>query len=111
QRGLRQHAPDRFLDDALRMLAEHFLHWRKAFVAHVPRVPEIALLLEFAARQLHLLGVDYDDEIAAVDVRRERRFVLATQDLRDAAGDLAEQLSGRVHRPPPTLDVLRLQRV
>src|SRR6267378_2374954 len=53
----------------------------------------------------------HDDEIAPVDVRRERRFVLATQDLCDAAGEPAERLSSRINQPPPTLDVLRLQRV
>src|SRR5256885_15876648 len=108
--GLRQHAPARLLDDALRVFAEHFLYWRKAFVAHVPRVPEVALLLDLTARQLLFLGVDDDDEITAVDVRRERRFVLATQDLRDAAGEPAERLSGRIHPPTTALEVLRLQR-
>src|SRR2546423_10819381 len=92
------------------MFAEHFLHWRKAFVSHVPRVPEVALLLDLAARQMHLFGVDDDDEIAAVDVRRERRFVFATQDLRDAAREPAERLVSRVNQPPATLDVCGLQR-
>src|SRR6266540_820980 len=71
----------------------------------------LQLLLDLAARQLHLFGVDHDDEISAVDVRRERRLVLATQDLRDAAGKAAQRLLGRVDQPPATLDILRLQRV
>src|SRR3989475_10283193 len=111
QRGLGQHAPDRLLDHALGMLAEHFLHWRKPFVAHVPRVPEVALLFDLAARQLHLLGVDDDDEITAVDVRRERRLVFAPQDLGDAAGPPAQRLARRADQAPATRRVLRLRSI
>src|SRR2546430_17414571 len=75
------------------------------------RSPEVAFLLDLAARQLHFFGIDHDDEIAAVDVRRKRRFVLAAQDLRDPAGQPAQRLISRVDQPPPALDILRLQRV
>ena len=57
---------------------------------------EVALLLHLAARQLHLFGVDDDDEVPAIDVRRERRFMLATQDLRDAAGQPLGRLASRI---------------
>src|SRR5438067_1108413 len=48
QRGFRQHAPDGPLDHALGVLFEHRLQGREALVPHVPRMPEIALLLELA---------------------------------------------------------------
>src|SRR6266576_5543056 len=109
QRRLRQHPPHRLFDDALGMLPKHLLHRRELLVAHVPGVMEVALLLHLPARQLHLFGVDDDDEVPAVDVRRERRLMLSTQDLRDPTGEPAKRLLRRVNQPPPTLDVLRLQ--
>src|SRR2546427_12813807 len=46
-------SPHRFLDDALGMLAEHFLDRREPLVTHVAGVPEVALLLDLTAWQLH----------------------------------------------------------
>src|SRR5216117_2439153 len=40
---------------------EHFLDRREPLVTHVAGVPEVALLLDLATRQVHFLGVDDDD--------------------------------------------------
>src|SRR5438445_635258 len=111
QRRLRQHPPHRFLDHPLRVFGEHGLHRGEAFVPHVPGVPEIALLLRLAPRQLHLLGVHHDHDICTVDVRPERRLVLAAEHLRQTAGQAAERLPGRIDHPPPTLDVFHALRI
>src|SRR2546422_11649056 len=91
------------------MLAEHFLDRREPLVTHVAGVPEVALLLDLATRQLHLLGVDHDDEIAAIDVRRERRLMLAPQNLCDTARKPAKRLGGCVYQPPAGPDGCGLQ--
>jgi hypothetical protein len=52
-----------------------------------------------------LVSVDDDDEVAAVDVRRERRLVLAAQQVRRLHSQPAEHDVGRVDDVPLTLDV------
>src|SRR6266513_4782013 len=106
ERGLRQHAPHRFLDHALGTLLEHVLDRGEAFVAHVTRVPEVALLLELAPRELHAGGVHHHDAVAAVQVRGEGGLVLAAQDLRHPARQPAERLARRVHHEPAARHVL-----
>src|SRR5207245_8080102 len=96
QSGLRQHPPHRLLDHALRMLGEQDLERREPLVPHVARVAEVALLLHLAPRELNLLGVDDDDAVTAIHVRRERGLVLATQDLGHADSLPAERLTGCV---------------
>src|SRR5438094_5678279 len=48
--------------------------------ARVTRVPRVLLVLQLAARHLHLRRVDHHHVVAAVQVRGERRLVLAAQD-------------------------------
>src|SRR2546426_215423 len=109
QRGLRQHPPHRLLDHALRMLGEQDLERREPLVPHVARVAEVALLLHLAPRELNLLGVDDDDAVTAIHVRRERGLVLAPQDLGHAAREPAERLPGRVDHVPVVCHVLFAQ--
>src|ERR1043166_556666 len=47
--------------------------------AGVARVPRVFLRLHLGAGDLHLGGIDHHDVVAAVQVRRERRLVLAAQ--------------------------------
>src|SRR6185369_9145596 len=67
--------------------------------------------LPLVAGQRHLAGIDDDDEVTGVDVRRERRLVLATQEVGGVAGQPAEHDVGRVDDVPPTLDLTRLRAV
>src|SRR6266566_282497 len=92
QRRLREHPPHGPLDHALGMLREQGLERGEPLVPHVPGVPEVALLLELAPGELHLCGVDDHHEIPGVQVRGERRLVLAPQHLRDATREPAERL-------------------
>src|SRR5439155_1243083 len=62
-----------------------------------------------ASREPHLRGVHHHDTIAAVQVRRERRLVLAPQELRHAAREPAEGLARGVHHPPAPRHVLLAQ--
>src|SRR5437773_2746579 len=111
ERRFGKHSPHRLLDHPLGVLGEHGLHSGETLVPHVPGVPEIALLLRLAPRQLHLLAVHHDHEISTVDVRRERRLVLAAEHLHQTAGQAAARRAGRIDHPPPTLDVFHPLRI
>src|SRR5687768_1651193 len=80
---LRQHAFDGNLDGALRMRLEKLLERLGLQVADRARVTVVDLVLELAARDADLLGVDDDDEVARIDVRGVNRLVLATQPVRE----------------------------
>ena len=75
-----QHAADRGRHREGRVHVLGLLHGPLAEAAGVTRVPRVFLVLELAAGDLHLGGVDHDDVVAAVQVRRVGRLVLATQD-------------------------------
>src|SRR5439155_10059301 len=69
------------------------------------------LAVELVAGELHLLRVDDDDEVTGVEVRCERRLVLAADDRRDARGEATEHLTVRVEDEPLASDLVRLRRV
>ncbi len=68
----------------------------------------IELVFSLGARDLDLLDVGHDDEIAGVDMRRIDRFVLAAQPQRDRAGEPPQHLVAGVDQIPFAIDVLRL---
>src|SRR5215213_2151075 len=83
----RQHALDSLLDDALgETPLEDRLGAALLDAADVVRVVVVDLLLHFAAGEHHLRGVDDDDVVAIVRVRRVGRLVLAAQPHGDDAG-------------------------
>ena len=55
-----------------------------------------------------LLGVDDDDEVAGIDVRRVLRLVLALQDLSNLSGEPAEHEVSGVDKQPLTFDLMGL---
>jgi hypothetical protein len=75
-------------------------------VPHVARVAEVGLLVRFPAREAHLFGVDDDDVVTRVEVRRVHRLVLSTNDTRQLGGQTTERLVGRVDQPPAVFDVV-----
>ena len=75
--GVRDHADDRVLDDAVRVLAHLVTERALAQPAGKTRVPVEELLLELVATDGDLFRVDDDDEVTAVDVGRVCRLVLA----------------------------------
>ena len=62
----------------------------------VARVPVSPLVLELAAAQGDLVGVNHHHEVAGVDVRREDRLVLPAQQYRHLAGQAAKHDIGGV---------------
>src|SRR5262249_55273280 len=80
QRAARDHALDRLDDDALGKAALEALAQGLALDATgMAGVPVEDFPLGLAAGQAHLLGIDDDDVVAAIDVRRESRLMLAAE--------------------------------
>ena len=100
ERVLREHAADGLLDGPLGVLLEQLDVADGLEAAGVAGVAVGLLLLALRAGQRHLAGVDDDDEVTGVDVRRERRLVLAPQQDGDLAGQAAEHDVGRVDDVP-----------
>src|SRR5919197_2748967 len=85
----RQHALHRAAQNLLRPALELLAQRAAAEAAGIAGVPVVALLVELVARDPDLLGVDDDDEVAGVDVRRVGGLALAAPRVPD------------VPRPPP----------
>ena len=68
----------------------------------------VILGLRLVAGDTNLLGVDDDDVVAGVDVRRVFRLVLAAQAASDFGGQAAERLVSRIDDIPVACDGLRL---
>src|SRR4051794_3581925 len=82
KRAARDHALDGFLQDSLGEAALEYLAGRHFLEpAGVARVLVIELLLQLAAGEADLVGVDHHDMVAAVDMRRVARLVFAAEDV------------------------------
>src|SRR5919112_3225747 len=80
KRAAGEHALHSLLDHALREAAvENELGSALLDAAWITGVVVVHLLLALAAGEHHLVGVDDDDVVAAVDVGRVVRLMLATQ--------------------------------
>ena len=92
---LRQHPADGFLQNQLGLPLQSRCRADR-FLARVAGVPAILFLLPLLAAELHLLGVDDDDEIARINMRRVLGTVLAHEQNGDAAGEPADDLVGGI---------------
>ncbi len=80
QRRAANHALHRLNDDALGMLAVQNLTGDALFDAtRIAGVPVVHLVRALTPCHLHLFGVDDDDVVAAINVRRVYRPVLSAQ--------------------------------
>src|SRR3546814_14782082 len=77
-------------------------------VADVAGEPVVLLVGQLVAGDHDLLGVDYHQVIAGIDVRGEHRLVLATQAVGELGGQAAQGLAGGVDPVPVPLDGLVL---
>ena len=77
--GLRQHARNRFFDHPGRTGGANLLRARFDQTARITGEMPVNLLRVFAARQLHLGGIDHDHVIARIEKRRINRLMLAHQ--------------------------------
>src|SRR6185295_8250703 len=102
---VREHALDRpadnFLGPALEQLAERLLLEALGMAA----VADVGLGLELGRADRDLARVQHDHVVAAVEVRRPGRLVLALEDASDTRGEAAERLARRIHDEPVPLDL------
>src|SRR5206468_3339205 len=97
---LREHSLHGLLDRKLGLRLHELPVARRLEAAGNRRVPVPELLVELRARELHLRRVHDDDEVTGVDMRGERRLVLAAETRGDLARETAEGLVRRVDDPP-----------
>jgi len=64
------------------------------------RKTHVSFLFFLLAAEANLVGVDYDDEIAGIDMGSEDRFFFPAQKVCSFDGDAAEGLITRVDDPP-----------
>lgn len=103
ERILGEHALDRLDDGFVGILLEEQRILLLLEPAHIPRVIGIKLFLRLVARELHLVGIDDDHEIAYVGVGRVLGLSLALEHRRDLAREPAERNVGSVDDVPITL--------
>ena len=100
QTGLGQHAFDSLLDEEGRFLGQIVGGGGETLAAGIPGVTCVDLVGHFVARELHLLRVDDDDVVAAIDVGRVAGLVLASEDLRDLRCKTSQYLVRSVDDDP-----------
>ena len=72
------HAANCSAHDAIRMRgSEKLIRGDRLDAAHITSVAVVGLVLTLATREGHLLGVDHDDVVTSIRMRREGRLVLA----------------------------------
>src|SRR5690606_12917234 len=103
--GLGQHAPDGVLQNADGVLGEHLARGGLPKAALVSGVAAVDLLVELTAGELHLLGVDDDDEVTAWLVRRVSGLVLALQHGSDLSSEPSDPLAGGVNDDPVVVEL------
>jgi len=94
------HALDRALNEALRMLLADLARRFHLLATNIPGVAGVNFLGLLAAAEADLLGVDHDDEITSIDVRRENRLVLAAKQTGGLDSDVSQDLVLGVDNPP-----------
>src|SRR5690606_12359251 len=108
ERGLGQHAAHGLLDDALRVSREQL---GIALGLEATRITGVAvgdLVLTLAPGERDLVGVDDDDEVTSIDVRREGGLVLAPQQRGGLARETTEDDVGSVDDVPVALSLAGL---
>ena len=91
KRATRNHALDRLLDHPLGMPAvENGALAAPLDAARIAGMPIKDVVFALVAGQLHLFGIDDDDIVAAIHVRRIGGLVLAAQPDRDDRGKPAQ---------------------
>src|SRR5690606_1471565 len=108
QRTLGQHALDGLLERTTGKTLLHFLEVRFSDTARIPRVTVVLLVLRLRTGHDDIGGVDHDDIVARVNVRRKFWLVLSTQTVCDFAGHTPEDFALSVDHVPVTLDFMRL---
>jgi len=110
QGTLREHAFDSNLKRTARMLRLHLFERGLVDATRIAGVAIVGLLRGFFTRETNLVGVDDDDVITRINVRREFRLVLAAQTQGNLSREAAKNLVRAIDHIPVALDFKRLGR-
>lgn len=97
---LREHAPNRHLEDSLRMTLEHLFGGHLFEAAWPAGVMTVELVLQLVSSEDNLVCVDDYNVIAHINVRRICCLVLAHQDHRSLGRKPADRLAVCVDEKP-----------
>ena len=92
------------LHDKSRLAIEHLFRCGETLAARITGVANVHTVRQLLAGEADLVGVDDDDVVTTVHVRREIRLVLATEDKSDAGSETTQHLIGRINNVPFFLD-------
>lgn len=104
QSVLGKHTAYGMFDKTLRVLLADHSRCMLALSTRITGVSEDYAACPFLAGHSYLFSIDYDDVIAAINVRRVARLVFATDDARYLAGNTAEHLGIGINNNPALLD-------
>src|SRR6266404_4396148 len=102
---VRNHPANRALDQQFGMPRPTRAHVFRFVTADVPGKTHKALLLFLLATHTHFGGVDDDDEIAGIDVRREHGFLFSAEQVCRFDRDTAEDLIFGIDQPQLAIDL------
>ncbi len=88
----RKHSFDGVLYDEIGTSFLHLGDTEIFFTANVATVEHVLLLLVFLSRENNFVGIDHNNEISGVNVRRVGGLVPATKQIRDFYGEAAQDL-------------------
>ena len=109
QRVARNHAFNRLDNDAFGMIAaDDFFSGNILDTAGMSRMAVINFVVHLFARQVNLFGIDDDNIVTAINVRRETGFMLAAQNLRDQACQTTQNQIFGINQIPLLFDFGRL---
>ena len=103
---VRNHSADGAFDEQFRMAHPARLHVLGFVAADVTGEAHERFLIFLLSSEPHFFGVNDDDKIAGIDVRRVDRLFLAAQQIRGLYGDSAEDLVLGINDPPFAWDLI-----
>ena len=103
---MRNHSLHRVCEDALGIRHDERLELFDHGTAGIAGVMEVGLQLMPLPLHFYLLGINDDDEVTRIRVRCECGFVLAAENVRNAACNAAESLSVGIDDKPFLLHLI-----
>ena len=100
----RKHATDGVFEDAFGVFGEYLFRGGLALAAGISGIALVDFVGHLLAGEDNFLGIDDDDVVAAVNVRSEARFGLASQDVGHAGGQTTYGLVLGINEHPFLLD-------
>ncbi len=95
-----QHTLYGFFDQERRLFRKVVYGGSETLTTGIPCVSCVDLVGHLFARELHFLGIDYDNIVAAIRVGSVAGLVLTSENLRDLRGKTSQYLAVRIDQHP-----------